>query len=107
MDTVTWTWHQSRTVKTLLLQVPPVTPPPAPPADPALSDHLGQGGLPPRDDAKVRGKFGGLTLRCSEEERANPRLFGHRVRQQMAEHLGLPVLDVSLKDALSSRYLLT
>lgn len=37
----------------------------------------------------------------TEEELSDPRIFSNRVRKVMADHLGLPVLDQSLKEAFS------
>ena len=79
MDTVTWTWHQSRSARTLLLQT-------------LLTPWT-----------RVCVDF--LPVEApSPQELAAPRQFSDRVRQVMAGHLQLPLADLSLKDALASRF---
>jgi len=78
VDTLTWARYQLRSPKTLFLQtlLTPVT---------FVSIEF----LP--------------VVTPTEEELLDPRLFSDRVRQIMADHLDLPVVDQSLKEAFSPR----
>jgi len=76
VDTLTWARHQLRSPKTLFFQtlLTPVT---------FVSIEF----LP--------------VVSPTEEELLDPRIFSDRVRQIMADHLKLPVVDQSLKEAFS------